>query len=108
MHRQPVTLTAQALLMAVGRKPDIADLALENAAIMHNPKGIAVNATLQTTAKNVYACGDVVGPYQFSHMAEIRQSLPFAMLCCPSNKELTIPIALFGLLLAIQNLPQRD
>ena len=28
-----------------------------------------MDKTLCTTAKNIYACGDVVGPYRFSHMA---------------------------------------
>ena len=30
---------------------------------------IEVNPYLQTLHKNILACGDVVGPYQFTHMA---------------------------------------
>ncbi len=69
-HNMRVSLKAEALLIAVGRKPDIETLGIENAGILSSRKGIIVDATLQTAAKNIYACGDVVGPYQFSHMAE--------------------------------------
>ena len=30
---------------------------------------LVVNAALRTTAPTIYACGDVIGPYQFTHMA---------------------------------------
>lgn len=63
-------IKSQKALIAVGRAPNVAGLELEMAGIKFDNKGIAVNSTLQTSAKNIYACGDVVGPYQFSHMAE--------------------------------------
>jgi pyruvate/2-oxoglutarate dehydrogenase complex dihydrolipoamide dehydrogenase (E3) component len=63
-------LTAFALLIAVGRKPNVEGLDLEKAGVRYGPKGIIVDDYLRTTAKNIYACGDVVGPYYFSHMTE--------------------------------------
>ncbi len=63
------TISAETLLVATGRKPNASDLALHNAEVETNKHGIAVDKTLRTTAKNIYACGDVVGPYRFSHMA---------------------------------------
>jgi pyruvate/2-oxoglutarate dehydrogenase complex dihydrolipoamide dehydrogenase (E3) component len=67
---QQDVLRAEALLVAAGRKPNVEGLGLEKAGVQHGPKGIAVDAYLRTTAPNIYACGDVVGPYQFSHMTE--------------------------------------
>lgn len=62
-------ISAQALLVAVGRRPNIDGLGLENAGVQTNKRGIIVDNTMRTSAKNIYACGDVVGPYLFSHIA---------------------------------------
>lgn len=56
------------ILLATGKTP-ATDLGLENAGIDYSSKGIAVNDQLQTTAKNIFAAGDVVGPYHYTHMA---------------------------------------
>lgn len=60
---------AEQLLVAVGRQPNIDTLVLNKAGVKTIRRGIIVDTTLRTTAKNIYACGDVVGPYLFSHMA---------------------------------------
>ncbi|TET34676.1 NAD(P)/FAD-dependent oxidoreductase [Candidatus Dependentiae bacterium] len=62
-------LQAEKLLVAVGRRPNIEGLGLEAIGVQANKRGIVVNNKQQTTTKNIYAAGDVVGPYQFSHMA---------------------------------------
>lgn len=63
-------LAADAILVAVGRKPNVEGLDLEKAGVQYGPKGVMTDAYLRTTAPNIFACGDVVGPYQFSHMTE--------------------------------------
>jgi len=63
-------IKAEKVLVAVGRAPNVSGLDLEKAGVRYSNKGIEVDNALRTTAKNIYACGDVVGPYQFSHMAE--------------------------------------
>jgi pyruvate/2-oxoglutarate dehydrogenase complex dihydrolipoamide dehydrogenase (E3) component len=68
---QAITLDAAALLVALGRSPNIADLNLEAVGI-ETDRGIKVDKYLQTTAKGVYACGDVAGPYLLSHMANFQ------------------------------------
>ena len=58
------------LLVAVGREPNTADLALENTGITLNKKGyIEVNEHLQTGTRGVYALGDVKGGPQFTHIS---------------------------------------
>lgn len=69
-HEQIVELSAEALLIAVGRKPNLEQLGLEKIGVATTGKAVVVNAKLQTTVPTIYACGDIVGPYQFSHMAE--------------------------------------
>lgn len=60
---------ADNVLVAVGRAPNIEGLDLEKANVEFSNKGIEVNEYLQTTNPDIFACGDVVGPYQFSHVA---------------------------------------
>lgn len=61
--------SAERVLIAVGRAPNTDGLSLEKCRVEFTPRGITVNSHLQTTNKNIFACGDVVGPYLFSHMA---------------------------------------
>jgi len=61
---------AEKVLVAVGRAANVEGLDLEKAGVKYSNKGVEVDAILRTSAKNIYACGDAAGPYQFSHMAE--------------------------------------
>jgi pyruvate/2-oxoglutarate dehydrogenase complex dihydrolipoamide dehydrogenase (E3) component len=63
-------LQAASILVAVGRRPNVEGLDLEKAGVAWTPKGITTDSYLRTTAPNIFACGDVAGPYQFSHMTE--------------------------------------
>ena len=57
------------LLIAAGRRPNVAGLGLDAAGVRASPKGIEVDERLRTTNRRVYAVGDVAGRYQFTHMA---------------------------------------
>lgn len=58
------------LLCAVGRAPSTEGLGLEALGIPVTKSGtIEVNEYLRTRYPNIYACGDVAGPYQFTHTA---------------------------------------
>jgi len=61
--------------VAVGRAPNVNGLGLEKAGVQYDKKGVKTDATLRTTAKNIYACGDIVGPYQFTHTADFQARL---------------------------------
>jgi len=63
------TVEVDDILVAVGRRPKTAGLGLEAAGVRHGRGGIEVDARLRTSARTVYACGDVTGPYLFTHMA---------------------------------------
>ncbi|MEA3193491.1 MAG: hypothetical protein QOD26_1824 [Betaproteobacteria bacterium] len=59
-----------ALLCAVGRVPNTAGYGLEELGIpLGKGRTVQTNAYLQTLYPNIYACGDVAGPYQFTHTA---------------------------------------
>jgi pyruvate/2-oxoglutarate dehydrogenase complex dihydrolipoamide dehydrogenase (E3) component len=59
-----------ALLCAVGRVPNVAGYGLEELGIgLGAGRTVDTNDYLQTLYPNIYACGDVAGPYQFTHAA---------------------------------------
>ena len=59
------------VLIAVGRAANAKGFGLEEIGVKLGPLGtVEVDDYLRTTThKNVYACGDVAGPYQFTHTA---------------------------------------
>lgn len=62
-------VVADQILVAAGRSPNVESLNLEAAGVEVGSKGICVNSKLQTTNSRIYACGDVIGSYQFTHIA---------------------------------------
>ena len=67
--------SAEKLLIAVGRKPNIEGLNLDAIGVEYNKNGIIVNSHLKTTVPNVWAAGDCNGINQFSHIAEIEAKI---------------------------------
>ncbi len=64
------TLSFDVVLLAIGRKANIQGFGLESLGVDTTEQGtLKVNEYLQTNFPNIYACGDVAGPYQFTHMA---------------------------------------
>ena len=56
------------LLIAVGRKANVSGFGLEELGIELNPQGtVSTDPFLRTRYPNIFACGDVAGPYQFTH-----------------------------------------
>lgn len=58
------------VLVALGRKGHTENLGLQNLGIELRQNGtVVVNDYLETRFPNIFACGDVAGPYQFTHTA---------------------------------------
>ncbi len=58
------------LLCAVGRIANTSGYGLEELGIpLAKTRTVEVNEFMQTIYPNIYACGDVAGPYQFTHTA---------------------------------------
>jgi pyruvate/2-oxoglutarate dehydrogenase complex dihydrolipoamide dehydrogenase (E3) component/uncharacterized membrane protein YdjX (TVP38/TMEM64 family) len=65
-----VSVEFDELLCAVGRVANTEGYGLEPLGIrLTKSRTVETNAFLQTLYPNVYACGDVAGPYQFTHTA---------------------------------------
>jgi len=64
------TIEFDALLCAVGRSPRVEGFGLEELGIpLAKNKTVETDAYLQTLYPNIYAVGDVAGPYQLTHVA---------------------------------------
>lgn len=69
-------ITGDTLLVSTGRTPSTKNLGLEDVGIKIDSKGyIVTDDYLRTNISNIYACGDVVGPYQFTHIASYQAGL---------------------------------
>lgn len=64
------TLSFDAMIMAVGREANVKGYGLENLNIQLDERGnILVDEYLETSMPGVYAVGDVIGGYQFTHVS---------------------------------------
>jgi len=58
------------ILVATGRRPNVEEMGLDVLGVEAAQDGIVVDPSLRTSASNVWAAGDVVGPYRFTHVAD--------------------------------------
>ena len=64
------TLESDAILLAVGRRPNTDDLGCENAGVKLTDRGAVVtDEHLKTTSDNIWAAGDVCGKLQFTYIS---------------------------------------
>ena len=64
------TLTADVVLVAIGRRPNTENLGLENVGIKTNQRGFIENNHLRTNVENIFAIGDVTTGPMLAHKAE--------------------------------------
>ncbi len=81
-----VTVRAELIIAAAGRKARIGKLHIENAGLEVNTKGIPVTETLQTKVPHIWAAGDCTGLYQFTHVAEYQGRLVGENIGKPGKK----------------------
>jgi pyruvate/2-oxoglutarate dehydrogenase complex dihydrolipoamide dehydrogenase (E3) component len=67
---EETALEIDAILVAVGRRPNVEGLGLEAAGVRNGKQGIEVDAYLRTSNPRILAAGDVASPWQFTHAAD--------------------------------------
>lgn len=60
-------------------------LDLQRAGVEYSDSGIAVDEHLQTSQKHIYACGDVIGGFQFTHYAAWQASMAVRTMLFPGS-----------------------
>ncbi|MHB1132295.1 MAG: dihydrolipoyl dehydrogenase family protein [Chloroflexota bacterium] len=73
------------ILVATGRAPNIEGLNLVKAGVQVSKRGIEVDAYLRSSAPHIFACGDVAGGYQFSHIAEYQAGMVVHNILSPEH-----------------------
>ena len=67
---EPVTIAFDCLLLALGRKANVSGYGAETLGLTVRDNGtLETDEYLATRFPNIYAVGDVTGPYQFTHVA---------------------------------------
>lgn len=81
------SIRADEIMIATGRTPQV-DLGLENASVAYTGTGITVNSYLQTSAKHIFAAGDVIGRDGHTHSALLESRVAAHNIF---NKEKIVP-----------------
>ena len=79
-------LEADALLMAVGRRPQLEGLGLELAGVEYDRTGLKVDKNLRTTRRHIYGAGDCTGGYQITHYDAYQGFMAVRNAFLPLNK----------------------
>lgn len=76
------TARVDEILVATGKVANT-NVGLENAGVKYDRRSIHVNNYMQTSAKHIFAAGDVAGPYMFTHMASYQSRIAAHNLFSP-------------------------
>lgn len=91
-------ITADKVLISVGRRPNSSDIGIEKAGVEVDQKGyIKVDSHLRTNVRGIYAVGDVIGGLQLAHVASEEGKIA-AENIAGKNKEMdysVVPWAVF-------------
>ena len=77
------TFFADALLVAIGRTPNFRSLDLKSVGVDVSEREVRVNDYLQTSQRHIYAIGDVIGPFLFTHMADAQARVVVRNIVAP-------------------------
>lgn len=83
------TVSADQILVAVGRTPNIESLNLEAAGVTASSRGIDVDDRLQTSNPRIYAAGDCCSKYQFTHAADAMARIVVRNAFFPGSQKLS-------------------
>ena len=81
------------ILFGIGRRPNTEGLCLEAVGVEHDQKAVKVDPHLRTTAPYIYACGDLLGHDQFSHLAEYEAKIVVRNIVFPGQSSASFALA---------------
>jgi pyruvate/2-oxoglutarate dehydrogenase complex dihydrolipoamide dehydrogenase (E3) component len=78
-----------AILVSVGRRPNLEGLELDSAGVEYTSQGVVVDNRLRTTNPRVYAAGDVCSRYKFTHAADAMARIVIANALFLARRKVT-------------------
>ena len=91
-ENEPIEQKFDKILIATGRAPNVEGLGLDTIDVQIGERGIAVNDRLQTSVKHIYAAGDVIGHYLFTHVAAFQAQLLLRNIFFPLSKTINYAV----------------
>jgi pyruvate/2-oxoglutarate dehydrogenase complex dihydrolipoamide dehydrogenase (E3) component/uncharacterized membrane protein YdjX (TVP38/TMEM64 family) len=82
-------IDCDAILIAVGRLPNLENLGLDAARIDYTARGVQVDERLRTSNPRVFAAGDVCSRYQFTHTADAMARIVIANALFMARRKVT-------------------
>jgi pyruvate/2-oxoglutarate dehydrogenase complex dihydrolipoamide dehydrogenase (E3) component/uncharacterized membrane protein YdjX (TVP38/TMEM64 family) len=86
---QPSNIDCDAILIAVGRTPNLESLGLEAAGVLHSTLGVDVDERLRTANPRVFAAGDICSRYKFTHAADAMARIVIANALFLARRKVT-------------------
>jgi pyruvate/2-oxoglutarate dehydrogenase complex dihydrolipoamide dehydrogenase (E3) component len=86
---QTVELACDAILVAVGRTPNLEHLGLEAAGVRYSIRGVDVDARLCTSNARIFAAGDICSRYRFTHAADAMARIVIANALFLARRKVT-------------------
>lgn len=84
---EQIEVRGSEILLSLGRAPNVEGLSLKEAGVKYDAKGIKVDEYLQSDTSSVYAIGDVIGGYLFSHVAAYHAGVAVRNILLPVGRK---------------------
>lgn len=82
-----VKLEADKVLMAVGRRPNVGAVNLDDIGVEYGPRGIVVNGEMRTNVPHIFAIGDVTGGMMLAHVATFQGDIALKAMAVEAGIE---------------------
>ena len=82
-------LPCDAILVAVGRTPNLENLGLDAARVRYDSRGVKVDARLRTSNRKIFAAGDICSLFQYTHAADAMARIAIANALFMARRKVT-------------------
>jgi pyruvate/2-oxoglutarate dehydrogenase complex dihydrolipoamide dehydrogenase (E3) component len=86
---KPVEVACDAILVSVGRTPNLENLGLEAAGVRYSIRGVDVDTRLCTSNPRIFAAGDICSRYRFTHAADAMARIVIANALFMARRKVT-------------------
>jgi pyruvate/2-oxoglutarate dehydrogenase complex dihydrolipoamide dehydrogenase (E3) component/uncharacterized membrane protein YdjX (TVP38/TMEM64 family) len=86
---QPVEISCDAILVSVGRTPNLEHLGLDAAGLRYTTRGVEVDERLCTSNSRIFAAGDICSRYKFTHAADAMARIVVANALFMARRKVT-------------------
>ena len=85
----PAPVACDAILIAVGRTPNLENLGLDEAGVRYSARGVDVDERLRTTNPRIFAAGDICSRFKFTHAADAMARIVIANALFMARRRVT-------------------